>query len=127
MGWRRGAALSNGVTPLHQFGAAEFGSAMKCLGSMTKHVAMTKRVVIVGGGIAGLALAIALSRRGIAATLVERQARWEPLSSGLFIYSDGLAALDKLSVLDGISASGWVSSDGGNLYLTAAGNAIERV
>jgi 2-polyprenyl-6-methoxyphenol hydroxylase-like FAD-dependent oxidoreductase len=76
---------------------------------MTKHVAMTKRVVIVGGGIAGLARAIAFSRRGIAATLVERQARWEPLSSGLFIYSDGLAALDKLSVLDGICASGWVS------------------
>ena len=87
---------------------------------------MTRRVVIIGGGIAGSALAIALARRGMTTTLIEREAQWAPLSSGLFIYSNGLAALDGLGVLDDICASGWVSPDGGNLYLAADGKAITR-
>ncbi|MCK9913970.1 FAD-dependent oxidoreductase [Microbacteriaceae bacterium K1510] len=87
---------------------------------------MTQRVVIIGGGIAGSALAIALARRGMTTTLIEREAQWAPLSSGLFIYSNGLAALDQLGVLDDICASGWVSLDGGNLYLSADGKTITR-
>lgn len=87
---------------------------------------MTQRVVIIGGGIAGSALAIALARRGMTTTLIEREAQWAPLSSGLFIYSNGLAALDQLGVLDDICASGWASPDGGNLYLSADGKTITR-
>lgn len=87
---------------------------------------MKNGVVIVGGGIAGSALSIALARRGIKTTLIEREARWTPLSSGLFIYSNGLLALDRLGVLDDIRRSGWVSPDGGNLYLTAGGEKITR-
>lgn len=87
---------------------------------------MKNGVVIVGGGIAGSALAIALARRGMTTTLIEREARWAPLSSGLFIYSNGLLALDRLGVLDDIRRSGWVSPDGGNLYLTADGEKITR-
>lgn len=83
-------------------------------------------IVIVGGGIAGSALAIALARRSIASTLVEREQEWVPASSGIFIYSNGLAALDRLGVLEEICESGWVSPDGGNLYLTAAGEEITR-
>ncbi len=87
---------------------------------------MKNGVVIVGGGIAGSALSIALARRGIKTTLIEREARWTPLSSGLFIYCNGLQALDRLGVLDDIRQSGWVSPDGGNLYLTADGEKITR-
>lgn len=87
---------------------------------------MKNGVVIVGGGIAGSALSIALARHGIKTTLIEREARWTPLSSGLFIYSNGLLALDRLGVLDDIRRSGWVSPDGGNLYLTAGGEKITR-
>jgi len=87
---------------------------------------MKNGVVIVGGGIAGSALSIALARRGIKTTLIEREAGWTPLSSGLFIYSNGLLALDRLGVLDDIRRSGWVSPDGGNLYLTADGEKITR-
>ena len=85
---------------------------------------MQHGVVIVGGGIAGSALAIALARRDIKTTLIERKATWAPASSGIFIYSNGLQALDRLGVLDDICASGWVSRDGDNLYLTAAGETI---
>jgi 2-polyprenyl-6-methoxyphenol hydroxylase-like FAD-dependent oxidoreductase len=89
-------------------------------------VRLKNGVVIVGGGIAGSALAIALAGRGIKATLVEREAHWAPASSGIFIYSNGLQALDRLGVLDDICESGWVSPDGGNLYLTADGETITR-
>ncbi|MBI1200888.1 MAG: monooxygenase [Rhodopseudomonas sp.] len=87
---------------------------------------MKSGVVIVGGGIAGSALSIALARRGIGTTLIEREASWAPLSSGLFIYSNGLQALDRLGVLGAIRDSGWVSPDGGNLYLSADGEPITR-
>lgn len=87
---------------------------------------MKNGVVIIGGGIAGSALAVAMARNGIRTTLVEREAQWTPLSSGLFIYSNGLLALERLGVLDRICASGWVSADGGNLYLTAEGEEITR-
>ena len=85
---------------------------------------MLNRVVIVGGGIAGSALSIALARRHIPVTLIERENRWTPASSGIFIYCNGLMALDQLGVLDDICASGWVSPDGGNLYLSEDGSTI---
>ncbi len=88
--------------------------------------ALRHGVVIVGGGIAGTALAIALSRRRIKTILIEREPQWMPASSGIFIYCNGLKALDSLGVLDGICEAGWVSRDGDNLYLTADGEHITR-
>jgi 2-polyprenyl-6-methoxyphenol hydroxylase-like FAD-dependent oxidoreductase len=41
------------------------------------------RLLIVGGGIAGLTLAAALRRRGMAAELVERAPAWAPVGSGI--------------------------------------------
>jgi 2-polyprenyl-6-methoxyphenol hydroxylase-like FAD-dependent oxidoreductase len=87
---------------------------------------MKNGVVIVGAGIAGSALSIGLARRGIKTTLVEREARWTPMSSGLFIYCNGLLALDRLGVLGAVCENGWVSPDGGNLYLSADGERITR-
>jgi 2-polyprenyl-6-methoxyphenol hydroxylase-like FAD-dependent oxidoreductase len=83
-------------------------------------------VIIVGGGIAGSALAIAMARRGARVVLLEREQRWAPHSSGIFIYCNGLQALDRLGVLDEICRSGWVSPDGDNLYLAADGSTITR-
>lgn len=83
-------------------------------------------VAIVGGGIAGSALAIALAQHGIRPVLIERDADWTPTSSGIFIYANGLLALDRLGVLNGIKAAGWVSPDGGNLYLTPEADIITR-
>lgn len=87
---------------------------------------MQHGVVIVGGGIAGAALAIALARRDIRTHLIERENHWVPVSSGIFIYTNGLHALEQLGLLDDICASGWVSPDGGNLYLSANGDEITR-
>jgi 2-polyprenyl-6-methoxyphenol hydroxylase-like FAD-dependent oxidoreductase len=71
-------------------------------------------------------LAIGLARAGIETHLIERDADWTPTSSGIFIYTNGLLALDRLGVLDGIKQAGWVSPDGDNLYLTADGREITR-
>jgi 2-polyprenyl-6-methoxyphenol hydroxylase-like FAD-dependent oxidoreductase len=87
---------------------------------------MKNGVVIVGAGIAGSALSIGLARRGIKTTLVEREARWTPMSSGLFIYCNGLLALGRLGVLGAVCENGWVSPDGGNLYLSADGERITQ-
>lgn len=89
-------------------------------------IQQARHIAIVGGGIAGCALAIGLAQHGIKATLIERDAEWTPLSSGIFIYCNGLQALDRLGVLDTVCNSGWVSPDGGNLYLSASGETITR-
>ena len=41
------------------------------------------RILIVGAGIAGLALARALLQRGITAEVVERVSEWEPAGAAL--------------------------------------------
>ncbi|CAG2142100.1 FAD-dependent oxidoreductase [Cupriavidus numazuensis] len=81
-------------------------------------------VLVVGGGIAGCATAIALAQQGIGVTLVEKQEAWRFQSSGIFIYHNGLAALERLGVLDGILDAGYSIADGRNVYLDQAGAGI---
>ncbi|MCI3205232.1 MULTISPECIES: FAD-dependent oxidoreductase [Pandoraea] len=83
-----------------------------------------KHVLIVGGGIAGCASAIALAQTGVRVTLIEKQAEWKFQSSGIFIYSNGLAALSSLGVLPDILASGFAIADGRNVYLDQHGEPI---
>ncbi|MBH0780292.1 FAD-dependent oxidoreductase [Nocardia bovistercoris] len=54
--------------------------------------------VIVGGGIGGLATAIALSRRGWDVEVLERSPRLTALGAGLSLWSNALRALDALGV-----------------------------
>lgn len=83
-----------------------------------------RTIAIVGAGIAGCALAIGLARHGLRPILIEKDPDWTPTSSGIFIYANGLRALDRLGVLAGIVEAGWVSPDGANLYLTPKGEEI---
>ncbi|VVE71908.1 monooxygenase [Pandoraea captiosa] len=83
-----------------------------------------RRVLIVGGGIAGCAAAISLAQTGAQVTLVEAQPEWKFQSSGIFIYSNGLAALSELGVLPEILASGFAIADGRNIYLNQNGEPI---
>jgi len=46
-------------------------------------MANIERILIVGGGIAGLTLAIALHRQGFRAELVERSTAWQALSTDM--------------------------------------------
>src|SRR5713226_7800441 len=56
-------------------------------------------VVIVGAGIAALALAIELQKKGISTILLERQKSPEGIPRGLTFQPNGLAVLEKLEVL----------------------------
>lgn len=83
-----------------------------------------RQVLIVGGGIAGCAAAIALAQRGIAVTLIEKQQQWRFQSSGIFLYGNGLAALRRLGVLPAIVEAGFAIADGRNAYLDQHGAPI---
>ena len=56
------------------------------------------RVLIVGGGIGGLAAAIALHDKGIAVEVVERSPEWPTTGAVGVLHANGVRALDRLGV-----------------------------
>ena len=56
------------------------------------------RILITGGGIAGLSLSAALHQRGIDAEIVERNARWEPVGGGIAVQPNAMRVLHKLGI-----------------------------
>jgi 2-polyprenyl-6-methoxyphenol hydroxylase-like FAD-dependent oxidoreductase len=56
------------------------------------------RVLIVGAGIAGLALARSLRDRGITADVVERMTEWDVGGAGMYLPGNSVRALDELGV-----------------------------
>jgi 2-polyprenyl-6-methoxyphenol hydroxylase-like FAD-dependent oxidoreductase len=65
-----------------------------------------ERVLIVGGGIAGMALAIVLQRAGIAAEIAEIDKDWRVYGAGITITGPSLRALDRLGLLDAVTEEG---------------------
>jgi 2-polyprenyl-6-methoxyphenol hydroxylase-like FAD-dependent oxidoreductase len=59
---------------------------------------VTVRILIVGAGIAGLALAGALERRGIVAEVVERTTVAKRSGTGMYLQANAMRALDELGV-----------------------------
>ena len=59
---------------------------------------MSEDVLVVGAGVAGLAVAIALSQRGVRCQIIDRSPDWQTRGAGLFTCANGLAALDRLGV-----------------------------
>jgi len=57
-------------------------------------------VAVIGAGIAGLALAVALQERGISTILLDGRKGFDSSPRGLTLQPNGLEALDKLGVLD---------------------------
>lgn len=68
------------------------------------------RVLIVGGGLAGVSAAIALQRAGIDVEIVEREPVWGALGTGITLMGPAMRALKQLGVLEQCLAEG----DGGS-------------
>ena len=68
------------------------------------------RVLIVGGGPAGLTLAIALSRRGLRAELVELNPDWTVLGTGLSLGGAPLRALKEVGLAERCVSAGFGST-----------------
>ena len=62
------------------------------------------RVLIVGAGIAGLALARALSQRHVTAEVVERLPSWQPSGAGLYLPGNAVRALGELGLGPAVEA-----------------------
>lgn len=64
------------------------------------------RVLVVGGGITGSTLALALARRGVPVVLVEQRPEWTGIGHGITIQGNALRALRSVGVLDDLLARG---------------------
>lgn len=65
------------------------------------------KVLVVGGGIAGMCLAIGLRRRGIAVDIVEISRDWSALGVGITLHGPAMRALGTIGVLDRCVAAGF--------------------
>ena len=66
--------------------------------------ALVTRILIAGGGIGGLTLAIALAQRGFAPVVLEQASRLEEVGAGLQLSPNGTRALASLGLLDSLRA-----------------------
>jgi len=57
-----------------------------------------ERILIVGGGIAGLSAAAALRRQGFSPDLVERSATWPSIGAGINLPANGVRVLRALGL-----------------------------
>ncbi|WP_279634737.1 FAD-dependent monooxygenase, partial [Streptomyces carpinensis] len=71
------------------------------------------RVVVIGGGIGGLAAAAALHRTGRQVTVLERARSLEPVGAAISLSPNALRALDVLGIGDAIRDLAAWQGDGG--------------
>ena len=57
-----------------------------------------RRVLIIGGGIAGLALARMLARSGASPEVIEREPVWRPAGTGMYLPGNATCALRALGL-----------------------------
>jgi 2-polyprenyl-6-methoxyphenol hydroxylase-like FAD-dependent oxidoreductase len=71
-------------------------------------MADVERILIVGGGIAGLTLAGALHKHGLTAELVERNPTWRAVGAGFLVQPNGMRILNALGVGAAVERAGAV-------------------
>jgi 2-polyprenyl-6-methoxyphenol hydroxylase-like FAD-dependent oxidoreductase len=69
-------------------------------------MAKSERVLIVGAGMAGLGLAIALRRQGVNPEIVERRATWPRHGAGIYLVGNAMRALRSLNLADQVLRQG---------------------
>lgn len=69
-------------------------------------MATAKKVLIVGGGIAGLTLACALQQVGVTARVIESGKRSDRLGTGISLLGNALRALDRIDLADACLTQG---------------------
>ena len=84
-----------------------------------------KRVLVVGGGIGGLCVAIALRRQDIEVDLVELKTQWTVYGVGIIQQSNVVREMAKLGVLDGYLGAAYAFED--VTINTAAGEPLARI
>ena len=62
------------------------------------------RILIIGGGIAGLALGRALREQGVVSEFIERAASWPTRGTGLYLPGNGIRALGALGLANAVLA-----------------------
>ncbi|WP_063774898.1 FAD-dependent oxidoreductase [Kitasatospora azatica] len=93
--------------------------------------ALTTQVCVVGGGPAGLALALELARRSCEVVVVEQSPHFERSFRGESISPDSVWLLDRLGILDAVRASTLRTermeiSDGGRVVLAGEFSSFDR-
>lgn len=79
-----------------------------------------KTILIAGGGIGGLTLALALERRGFAPIVLEQASRLEEVGAGLQLSPNGTRAMASIDVLDALRAVA-VEPEGKKIRLWSSG------
>jgi 2-polyprenyl-6-methoxyphenol hydroxylase-like FAD-dependent oxidoreductase len=71
-------------------------------------MATVERILIVGGGIAGLTLGTALHRHGFGAELIERSTSWEAIGAGIAVQPNSIRVLSALGLAPLVEQAGTV-------------------
>ncbi|HEX8866210.1 MAG TPA: FAD-dependent monooxygenase [Lentzea sp.] len=74
---------------------------------------MVSRVVVAGGGIGGVATAVALHQRGVDVVVLERAQEFREIGAGLSLWPNAMRALDSLGLAAQVRAAGAVETGGG--------------
>ena len=85
---------------------------------MKEEVVVSKRihVAIVGGGMGGLAAAVALSRRGISVAVYEQSGVLREVGAGVFIYPNSLRQLERMGLGEALARVGARVGSGSEYY-----------
>lgn len=85
---------------------------------------MEKKILVIGGGVGGLAVAIGLHRKGIPVEVVERDKDWSVYHVGIIVQANFIRALDQLGVGKEAVAAGYVYK--GARFMDRQGNIIAQ-